>query len=107
MGIHLRSEAQRRADEIAIFRAELVRMEGEGVLRLDAAQAAAVRAHHEALLAGFAEDFNIDRSAQAKQMSLGMRVASFLGALALAASIFCSSSTSSGAISPNPRKWRS
>ncbi len=88
MNTPIRSEAQQRADEIAIFRAELARLEGEGVLRLDAAQAEAVRAHHAALLAGFAGAYDIDRNLQAKQLSLGMRVASFLGALALAASVF-------------------
>ncbi len=88
MDTPLRSEAQQRADQIGIFRAELARLESEGVLRLDAAQSQAVRAHHDALLAGFAGRFDIDRDAQARQLSLGMRVASFLGALALAASVF-------------------
>ena len=88
MGNTIRSEAQQRADEIAIFRAELARLEGEGVLRLDAAQMEAVRSHHAALLARFAGACDIDRNLQAKQLSLGMRVASFLGALALAASVF-------------------
>ncbi len=88
MNTPLRSEAQQRADEIAIFRAELTRLEGEGVLQLDAAQAAAVRAHHETLLAGFIGGFDIDRDSKSRQLSLGMRVASFLGALALAASVF-------------------
>jgi uncharacterized membrane protein len=88
MNTPLRSEAQQRADQIAAFRAELARLDADGVLRLDAAQAGAVRQHHEALLAGFSGAFDIDRSAQARQLSLGMRVASFLGALALAASVF-------------------
>ena len=88
MSTPLRSEAQQRADEIGIFRAELARLEGEGVLRLDPAQQLAVRQHHDALLAGFAGRFDIDRDAQARQLSLGMRAASFLGALALAASVF-------------------
>lgn len=88
MNTPVRSEAQRRADEIAIFRTELARLEEEGVLRLDAAQAGAVRSHHAKLLADFAGAFDIDRDVQAKQLSLGMRVASFLGALALAASVF-------------------
>jgi uncharacterized membrane protein len=84
----LRSEAQQRADEIAVFRAELARLEADGVLTLDPAQAQAVREHHQALLASFAGRFDIDRNLQARQLSLGMRVASFLGALALAASVF-------------------
>lgn len=88
MNTVVRSEAQRRADEIAIFQAELARLEGEGVLQLQPAQKEAVRAHHAALLEGFAGAFDIDRNLQARQLSLGMRVASFLGALALAASVF-------------------
>ncbi len=88
MNTPLRSEAQQRADDIAAFRAELARLEAEGVLRLDAAQADALRGRHDALLAGYAGDFDIDRDAKARQLSLGMRVASFLGALALAASVF-------------------
>ncbi len=88
MNTPLRSEAQQRADDIAAFRAELARLEAEGVLRLDAEEAAALRAHHDALLATYAGAFDIDRDAQARQLSLGMRVASFLGALALAASVF-------------------
>lgn len=58
------------------------------MLRLDPAQQQALREHHAALLASFAGRFDIDRDAQARQLSLGMRVASFLGALALAASVF-------------------
>ena len=88
MNTPLRSEAQRRADEIAIFQVELARLDEEGVLRLDPAQQQALREHHAALLASFAGRFDIDRDAQARQLSLGMRVASFLGALALAASVF-------------------
>ena len=88
MNAALRSEAQQRADEIAIFQTELARLEGEGMLQLDAAQKEAVRSHHAALLEGFAGTFDIDRNLQARQLSLGMRVASFLGALALAASVF-------------------
>jgi uncharacterized membrane protein len=83
-----RHAAQQRADEIRSFRAELRRLEADGVLALDAAQRHAVNAHHEQLLAGFAGVFDIDRDTRAKQLSLGMRVASFLGALALATSVF-------------------
>lgn len=83
-----RIEAQRRADEIRIFSKELGRLEEEGVLRLSESQLDAVISHHDALLAGFAQSFDIDRDQRAKQLSWGMRIASFLGALALAASVF-------------------
>jgi uncharacterized membrane protein len=83
-----RQAAQQRADAIRNFRAELRRLEADRILSLDAAQHAAVEAHHEALLAGYAGAFDIDRDSRASQLSLGMRIASFLGALALAASVF-------------------
>ena len=83
-----RIEAQQRADDIRIFRRELDRLEAEGVLKLADGQRAAVRAHHDRLLAGFAQTFDIDRDVLSKQLSWGMRIASFLGALALAASVF-------------------
>ena len=83
-----RIEAQQRADEIRIFYRELERLEAEGVLKLAEAQRAALRAHHEGLLGRLAQSFDIDRDMRSKQMSWGMRIASFLGALALAASVF-------------------
>src|SRR4030066_1623823 len=83
-----RPAAQKQADEIRIFQKELARLESAGVLTLTEAQHAALAAHHNGLLARFTQTFDIDRDARGKQLSLGMRVASFLGALALAASVF-------------------
>lgn len=83
-----RLEAQQRADDIRVFRSELARLAESEVLRLDDAQQGAVHAHHEALLSHFSREFDIDRDRHAKQLSLGMRIVSFLGALALAASIY-------------------
>ncbi|MGB8299525.1 MAG: DUF2157 domain-containing protein, partial [Azonexus sp.] len=83
-----RAEAQARVDDIHTFRNELARLADEGMLRLDAAQQATVDKHHDHLLAEFATLFDVDRDSRAKQLSLGMRVASFFGALALAASAF-------------------
>jgi hypothetical protein len=83
-----RSEAQQRADEIRVFRTELSRLEAEGALQLSALQMQALTVHQDRLLANFAAAFDIDRDIKAHQLSLGMRLASFLGALALAASVF-------------------
>ncbi len=83
-----RSDAQQRADAIRVFQSELTRLETDGVVRLEDAQRAAIRAHHQTLLSALAQSFDIDRDAQAKQLSLGMRIVSFLGAVALAASVF-------------------
>ena len=83
-----RTEAQQRADAIEVFRRELDRLEHEDVLALTDAQRQAVAEHHRALLATYGESFDIDRNAGAKQLSLAMRIASFLGALALSTSVF-------------------
>ena len=83
-----RTAAQQRADEIRMFAEELARLEKEGVVALTPAQREAIAAHHRGLLAQFAQAYDIDQDTRAKQLSLGMRIASFLGALALAASVF-------------------
>jgi uncharacterized membrane protein len=83
-----RAEAQQRADDIRVFKTELAHLEREGVLALTEDQRRAVVDHHGGLLAQYAQTFDIDRNVQAKQLSLGMRIASFVGALALAASVF-------------------
>ncbi len=83
-----RQEAQRRADVIGAFQRQLAELEKAGVLALTPAQHGAVEAHHAAILGALQRNFDIDRDARSKQLSLGMRVASFLGALAFAASVF-------------------
>ena len=81
-------EAQRRADRIAAFRAELAALEAGGVLVLPAEQRDAVDRYHESALRDFAERFDVDVEEGGKRLSVGMWVASFLGASALALSIF-------------------
>ena len=83
-----RAEAQRRADAIGDFQRELERLERDGIVALTDEQRRAISDHHRALLAQYAESYDIDRSADAKQLSLGMRIASLLGALALSTSVF-------------------
>ncbi len=88
MNLSSRTEAQQRADAIRVFQHELAHLERDGVLTLTEAQRSSIAVHHQQLLAQYAQAFDIDRDVQAKQLSLGMRIASFLGALALAASVF-------------------
>jgi uncharacterized membrane protein len=83
-----RTEAQQRADDIPVFRRELERLAREGVLTLSGEERQAVDRHHDQLLSELTRTFDIDRDSRAKQLSWGMRIASFLGALALAASVF-------------------
>jgi len=81
-------EAQHRADRITAFREEIVALAAADVLQLSAEQAAAIEQYHDTLLAGLSNHFDIDQDNRGKQLSLGMRIASFLGAVALSASVF-------------------
>lgn len=82
-----RTEAQRRADRIQAFRAELTEVEGElGPILTEEARAR-LASHHEATLAALAAQWDIDRTAGEQQLSLGMRVASLVGAIALVAAV--------------------
>ncbi len=83
-----RSGAQQRVDRIQAFRSELGQVEAEGVLRLDDGQRTRLNDYHARLLAELAQRFDIDTSPTARRMSAGMRVVSFLGALALSAAVF-------------------
>jgi uncharacterized membrane protein len=83
-----RSQAQRRVDEILAFREELDRLEENKVLTLTDEQRHQLRTYHDQTIADLTRTFDVDISVSQKQMSVGMRIASFLGALALAASVF-------------------
>lgn len=83
-----RSDAQQRADDIGVFNRELARLEAEQVLSLSDSQRASLHGYQQQLLNSYLAAFDIDHDRQARQLSLGMRIASFLGALALAASVF-------------------
>ncbi|MDO8990366.1 MAG: DUF2157 domain-containing protein [Sideroxyarcus sp.] len=83
-----RHDAQQRADQIRVFRNEMALLESEGVLALSAEQRQRVDEHHRQLLGQYAQSFDIDRDKRASQLSLGMRIASLFGALALSASVF-------------------
>jgi uncharacterized membrane protein len=83
-----RLDAQQRADAIRVFQEELSRLERDGALTLSDDQRRSLGDHHRALLAEYAHAFDIDRDAGAKRLSLAMRIASLLGALALSASVF-------------------
>jgi hypothetical protein len=81
-----RVEAQERTEEIRAFAAELKRLEASRVVTLTDEQHQNIRAHHELMLAALSQRFDVDRDTRSKQLSLGMRIASLLGAIALAAS---------------------
>ncbi|GEM_PF-181662 len=82
-----RPEAQARADRIEAFRQELAALDRAGVLRLGAEDRERVEAYHAGMLDDLAARFDVDRSERQRRMSLGMRVATLLGALTLSAAV--------------------
>lgn len=80
--------AQQRADQVQAFYNELKFLEHDQVLTFDNQQRQALANYHQSLLKSLTDEFDIDTSDQQKQLSSGMKIASFLGALALAASVF-------------------
>lgn len=88
MQIKSKSEAQERTDGIGHFRKELKILEEEKILILDENQKAAVNRFHDDFIAKMSGLFDVDPGIREKQLSLGMRIASFIGALGLAASVF-------------------
>ena len=81
-------EAQNKVEQIQLFQQELSDLNENGILTLSPEQAAKVNNHHQQLLATLSTAYDIDINVQAKQLTLGMKIASLLGALAMAISIF-------------------
>jgi len=83
-----KQKAQQRADQIQAFYDEVNLLKSEQVLQFDDEQRVSVTQYHEVLLKSLTQKFDIDTSSRQKQLSTGMKFASFIGALALAASVF-------------------
>jgi uncharacterized membrane protein len=83
-----REDAQRRVDRIRAFREELSELEQLGVVALGREQTEGLRRFHEEALASLAARFDVDSTDTERRLSLGMRVASFLGAIALSAAVY-------------------
>lgn len=82
-----RDQAQQRADDIQAFYREVERLHRERALLLEPEQLDRLAEHHQGLLGEYRKTYDIDQDNQAKRLSLGMRITSLLGALALAASL--------------------
>jgi uncharacterized membrane protein len=83
-----RVEAQARVEAIHAFTLELSRLETADVVSLSDEQHRRIDDHHRMVIASLSRQFDVDRDTRSKQLSWGMRVASLLGAIALAASVF-------------------
>lgn len=83
-----RIEAERRVRQVHAFRRELAALAADQVAQLTDEQRAAIGAYHDRLLTRLAREHDVDRSDAARQLSAGMRLASFFAAVALIAAIF-------------------
>jgi uncharacterized membrane protein len=83
-----KEEAQKRADRVRAFREEIGQLEREQVVVLSEDQRRSVTTYHDKLLADLAGIFDVDTSSAQKQLTLGLRIVSFLGAVAIAAAVF-------------------
>lgn len=83
-----KKEAQMRADQISLFNAELKNLEDDDVLHLNQEQKISISAYHKKILTDYSNIFDIDISSKERQLTIGMRIASLFGALALSIGIF-------------------
>jgi len=83
-----RRDAQQRADRLRIFRQELAELERQQVLALSDDQRARLEPFLDKTFQDLAAQYDIDTTESQKQLSLGMRIISALGGLALCAAVF-------------------
>jgi hypothetical protein len=81
-------DAQQSADRLRIFREELAELERQQVLVLTPEQRAGLDPFLDQTLQELARRYDIDVNSSQKQLSLGMRIVSALGGLALCAAVF-------------------
>ena len=86
--INSKLEAQHRVDQILSFEAELKILEDEQLISLETDSLKKIKNYHKTLIDRYALDFDIDTCTAKKQLSLGMKIVSFLAALGFGASIF-------------------
>jgi hypothetical protein len=83
-----RAGAQRRANRIRAFRAELEALTAAGAVDLTAEQRARITSYHDRLLEQLAAAHDIDQTERAGQLSRGMQAAAFFAAIALTAAVY-------------------
>jgi uncharacterized membrane protein len=78
---------QDRADRLRMFQRELTELEREGAIELTAEQRMRLDAHIQTTLGGLSSQFDVDTTESQRQISLGMKIASALGGIALCAAV--------------------
>jgi len=88
MEIHSKNEAQKRVDQIQSFTKELSLLEGESVLTLTPEQKSAIGSHHKGVINSLGVTYDVDIHEEQKRYSFGMKITSFIGALALSMGLY-------------------
>ncbi len=83
-----REQAQQRIDRIHVFQKEMAALKSEGILKISQEDQNTVSHYHSRLIDDFSNRFDTDSSITEKKLSWGMRILTFLGGLALCASVF-------------------
>lgn len=78
---------QERADQIRAFQAELAALDAAGIATLAEGQRHAIAVYHRDLLTRLAREQGADTSESLQQLSLGLRLATLIGAAALTAAV--------------------
>jgi len=82
------ADAQHRVDQVHAFQQEMLELEKDDVLALPPEQLNKIQSYHNQLLQKLSDTFDVDTNKQSKQLTLGMKIASLFGALAMAVSLF-------------------
>ena len=83
-----KNEAQQRVEQIRAFERELLHVEDENIITITQEQKNSIKKSHDNLLNTLISTFDVDSTSHKKQLSLGMKIASFAASLGLAFSIF-------------------
>ncbi len=83
-----REQAQQRIDRIHAFQQELEILQSQGFLDMPVENKSAILNFHSRLIEEFSNRFDTDSTVTEKKLSWGMRILTFLGGLALCASVF-------------------
>ncbi len=83
-----REQAQQRIVRFHAFQKEMAVLKSEGILDLPQEAQSSVSRYHSRLIDDFSNQFDTDSSITEKKLSWGMRILTFLGGLALCASVF-------------------
>lgn len=78
MELKSKADAQKRADQIGAFQSELELIQQEQIVTLDEQQQEAISQYHKNLIGILADNFYVDFNSREKQLSLGMKIVSFL-----------------------------